>query len=101
MIVSSYTDGYECGNGQQSQCRMEIKCDRSIAAMFEVESINESDPCQTVIIARSPLVCMVAPPPRKQLPSRSEIEGALQTLQEIKQGIDKLIKDMQLLLNRV
>ena len=98
---------------------MEIKCDRSIGAMYEVEAIREVNPCETVIIARSPLVCTVAPPPRDpstlqeeaqpteqppkegQFPTKERIEEALTLLQEIKEGVKHLEKDFNLLLNRL
>ena len=98
---------------------MEIKCDRSIGAMYEVEAIREVNPCETVIIARSPLVCTVAPPPRDpstlqeqsqpseqspkegQLSTKEKIEEALTLLQEIKEGVKHLGDDLNLLLNRL
>lgn len=97
---------------------MEIKCDRSIGTMYEVEAIREINPCETVIVARSPLVCTVAPPPRnppplkeqlqpieqspkeEHVPTKEKMEEALTILQEIKDGVKHLEKDLNLLLNR-
>ena len=98
---------------------MEIKCDRSIGTMYEVEAIREINPCETVIVARSPLVCTVAPPPRdissskeqsqptEQSPSNNQslskekMEEALTILHEMKEEIKQLEKDINLLLNRL
>lgn len=88
-IILQFSGGEQCVSHQIQHATLTILCNREGSSPFEVREVQEISPCETAIIAASPVVCTLSPKP-KEPEKKEDTQDRMEILLEIEDQIAEL-----------
>ena len=85
-IILQFSGGGQCVGHQVRRATLTISCSRELSSPFEIQEVQELGPCETTIIAASPVVCTISPKPKEPKPIE-ETPDRMQQLIEIEEQL--------------
>ena len=85
-IILQFSGGGQCVGHQVRRATLTISCSRELSSPFEIQEVQELGPCETTIIAASPMVCTISPKPKEPKPIE-ETPDRMQQLIEIEEQL--------------